>query len=123
MPRQESQGTTTEGKLSKEVGKLVLTIEPEALRSIVASGRLLELADTLGKEAALQIAAQIVEHVAAAALEPNGIRSGVSASASFIFDGGDFGTVPPRPHWGVGPVREIIGASALRVVAGQEIQG
>lgn len=132
MQDEETQGRASEGRketdamtreTTKEVGKFVLTIEPEALRSIVASGRLLELADTLAREAAIQIAAQIVEQVAAAALEPNRLQSGASASTTFIFDGGDFGTVPPRPKWGVGPIRDILSSSALRQVVALEVQG
>jgi hypothetical protein len=86
---------------NKEVGKLTLNIDPEALRSVIGSGRLLELADTLGKEAAAQISAQLVDHVAAAALKPEGLKAGASVNVTYIFDGGDFGTRPPLPHWGV----------------------
>lgn len=46
---------------NREVGKLTLNFDPEALRSVIGSGRLLELADTLSKEAAAQISAQLVE--------------------------------------------------------------
>jgi hypothetical protein len=84
-----------------EIGKLTLTITPEALRSIIEGGRLLELAGTVANEAAEQIAAQLVDHVAAAAVKGDLGKAGASAGVSFIFDGGDFGTVPPRPHWGV----------------------
>ena len=87
--------------MAKEVGKLTLTIAPEALRSIIEGGRLLELADTIATEAAVQISAQIIDQVAAGALKGDLAKSGSGASVSFIFDGGDFGTVPPRPHWGV----------------------
>jgi hypothetical protein len=86
---------------NREVGKLTLNIDPEALRSIIGSGRLLELADTLSKEAAAQISAQLVEQVAGAALKPEGLKTGASVGVTYIFDGGDFGTRPPRPHWGV----------------------
>jgi hypothetical protein len=87
--------------MPKEIGKLTLTISPEALRSIIEGGRLLELADTVAKEAAAQISSQLIEQVAAAALKGDLAKSGSGASAAFIFDGGDFGTVPPRPRWGV----------------------
>ncbi len=105
---------------SNEVGKLTLTIEQEALRTAIADGRLLELADKLATEAAAQIAAQIVDHVAKAALTPKGLEGGVSAGFSYVLEGGDYGTVPPRPHWGVvnlasiseGGLRQVIVAGA-----------
>ena len=84
-----------------EIGKLTLIITPEALRSVIEGGRLLELAGTIANEAAEQIAAQLVDHVATAAVKGDIAKAGASAGVSFIFDGGDFGTVPPRPHWGV----------------------
>ena len=56
--------------MAKEIGNLSLTIQPEALRNAIESGRLLELADTVSREAALQISAQMVQHVAEAALKP-----------------------------------------------------
>jgi hypothetical protein len=109
--------------MPKEIGNLSLTIQPEALRNAIESGRLLELAETVSREAALQISAQIVQHVAEAALKPELAKSGVSASASFIFEGGDFGTVPHRPHFGIvnlaslaatvqSPLTRIAGAGA-----------
>ena len=87
--------------MPKEIGNLSLTIQPEAVRNAIESGRLLELADTVSREAALQISAQLVQHVAEAALKQGLGKAGVSASASFVFEEGDFGTVPPRPHFGV----------------------
>lgn len=121
MPNKEIAAVKRE--VGKEVGKFVLTIEPEALNSVIANGRLLELADTLAKEAALQISAQLVEHVAAAALNPGGLQAGATTSVTFVFDGGDFGTVPPRPKHGVGPIRDILDVSALRQVVAIERQG
>ena len=100
----------------KEVGKLTLEIHPEALRSIIGSGRLMELADTLAKEAAAQISAQIVEKVAEAAVG-GGMQSGVGVGAAFIFDGGDFGTVPPRPKFGVHDIADVVRGTDLRRVA------
>lgn len=102
--------------MENELGTLTLSIKPEALRSIIASGRLLELAGKVASEAAAQISSQLVDHVASAALQKEGIAAGVSANVSFVFEGGDFGTRPPRPHWGVvnlGAVQE----TALRKVA------
>lgn len=107
---------------NKEVGKFTLTIAPEALRSIIASGRLLELADTITKQAAAQISSQLVDQVASAALKPDGLKGGATASASFIFDGGDFGTVPPRPHWGVVRIDETQ-QTLLRQVARTGTEG
>jgi hypothetical protein len=99
----------------KEVGKLTLEISPEAIKAIIGSGRLLELADTMAKEAAAQISAQIVDRVAEAAVS-GGIQSGVGAGVAFIFDGGDFGTIPPRPKWGVLNLEQL-GDTALRRMA------
>jgi hypothetical protein len=111
------------GKMeNKEVGKFTLRIAPEALRSIIASGRLLELADTMAKQAAAQISSQLVDHVATAALKPDGLKDGASANVSFIFDGGDFATVPPRPHWGVVRIDEVQ-QTLLRQVARTGTEG
>jgi hypothetical protein len=106
----------------KEIGKLTFTMDPEALRKVVGDGRIMELADKVAKEAALQISAQVVEQVAQAALKPDILKSGVGANVSFIFEGGDFGTVPPRPKWG--PVRfDDFNQSVLRKIATQDIPG
>src|SRR5262249_6144454 len=99
---------------SRELGKFTLTIAPEALHNVIGTGRLLELAEALGREAAAQISSQLVDQVATAALKQDGLKSGVSAAASFIFDGGDFGTVPPRPHFGVVRIDEAGGGGLLR---------
>ena len=98
--------------MAKEIGNLSLTVQPEALRNAIESGRLLELADTISKEAALQISAQLVQRVAEAALKPEALKSGVGASVSFVFEEGDFGTVPHRPHWGVVNLESIAAAIA-----------
>ena len=99
--------------MGNEIGKLTLTIAPDTLKTIIESGRLLELAGTIASEAAAQISAQLVDHVAAAAVRGDLAKSGTGASVSFIFEGGDFGTVPPRPHWGV-INQEQLGFAALR---------
>jgi|SRR5690242_8888134 hypothetical protein len=103
-------------KMEKELGTLTLNIKQEALKSIIASGRLLELAGKVAAEAAAQISSQLVDHVASAALQNEGFKAGVSANVSFIFEGGDFGTVPPRPHWGVVNL-ETVAETALRQIA------
>lgn len=99
--------------MGNEIGKLTLTVAPDVLKTIIESGRLLELAGTIASEAAAQISAQLVDHVAAAAVKGDLAKSGTGASVSFIFEGGDFGTVPPRPHWGV-INQEQLGLGALR---------
>jgi len=108
---------------NKEIGKITLTVAPEALRNVIGSGRLLELAQKLGQEAAAQITSQLVEQVAAAALKPDGLKGGASAAVSFIFDGGDFGTVPPRPHFGVVRIDEGLQGGILRQVARTGTEG
>jgi hypothetical protein len=105
----------------KELGKFTLHIEPEALRSVIASGRLLEFASKVAASAAAQVSAQLVERVSAAALQPDGLKAGATASVSFIFDGGDFGTRPPRPRWGVGVLGDL--ASPLKQLAPGETLG
>ena len=104
---------------STEVGKLTLTVEPEALREAIAQGRLLELADKLATQAAAQISAQLVDHVAKAALAPKGLEGAASISFAYALEGGDYGTRPPRPHWGVVNI-DAISEGAIRqvVVAG-----
>jgi len=108
----------------KEIGSLILHIEPAALRSIIGSGRLLELADTVARQAAAQISAQLVEHVAAAAFKADGLKSGVSANVSYVFDEGDggFGTKPPPPKFGVARLDQSV-QTALRQLAAPEVQG
>jgi hypothetical protein len=111
--------------MSAEIGNLSLSIKPEALRIAIESGRLLELADTISREAALQISAQLVQHVADAALKPDLMKSGVAANVSFIFEEGDFGTVPHRPHFGVVNLASLAAALAsplTRVAAGSAVE-
>ena len=106
--------------MAKEIGNLSLTINQEALRNAIESGRLLELADTVSREAALQISAQLVQHVAEAAFKPELLKSGASASVSFVFEEGDFGTVPHRPHFGVvnlGSIAATLASPLTRVAA------
>jgi hypothetical protein len=87
-----------------EIGRLTLDVDPEALKQVIASGRLMEFAATMANEAAAQISAQLVDKVADMAI---GGSSGSGISASFVLEGGDFGTVPPRPKFGVGPLRRF----------------
>ena len=104
--------TTPEG-FAKELGKLSYEISPEALKSIVESGRLLEFANTVAASAASEIHAQIVDKVSRAAIGGASLGKGISVGAVNVFEGGDFGTVPkgpkgPRPKLGV-----IFGGNAL----------
>src|SRR5258708_388318 len=108
--------------MKNELGSLTLTINPETLHSVISSGRLLELAATMAAHAADQISAQIVDHVASVALKKEGLKGGGAANVTFIFDGGDFGTVPPRPRWGVGGLGGVH-ESALRRVATPGAEG
>ena len=101
---------------SKEIGKLSLTISPDALKEVVASGRVLELAQRVSSLAAEQIASELVNQIASGALK-DGLKSGVGVGVSFIFDEGDFGTPRPRPHFGVVNLAQVTEVTALRQVA------
>jgi dTDP-4-dehydrorhamnose reductase len=101
----------------KEIGKLNVSISAEALQEVISSGRVLEMTAKMAREAAAQISAQIVDHIAKAAANKGGLQA-ASVSAAFVFDGGDFGTVPHRPHWGVGPIGGI--ENTLQRFAAQE---
>lgn len=100
-------------KKSGELGRLSYEVSPEALKTIVESGRLLEFANTVAASAASEIHAQIVDQVSRAALDGSSHGAGVSVGAANVFEGGDFGTVPkgprgPRPKVGV-----LFGGNAL----------
>jgi hypothetical protein len=83
----------------KQIGALSFKIQPEVLRDIISKGRLSEFAQVAAAEAASQISAQIVDHVSAAAIDPNKLAAAAEVSVNFVFEGGDFGTVGPRgPH-------------------------
>lgn len=101
---------------NKELATLTLNITPEALREIIAEGRLLEFTHKLAAEAAAQISSQVVDHVAAASLKNDGLKSVTGAQISYILEGGDFGTRPPRPHFGVGTINQSL-PTPLRQVA------
>ena len=101
------------------IASLTLHVDPEALREIISSGRLLEFTDTVASQAAAQISAQLVQHVAEAALRPEGLKTGVSANVEYMLVVGDgepgFGTQPrpPRHVVAVAPT-----GSGLRQFAG-----
>jgi len=86
-----------------QIANLTLTVDPGALRSIIETGRLLEFADTVARQAASQISAQLVQHVAAAALKPQPELGGVSAQVHYVSVIGDgepgFGTHPRPPRF------------------------
>jgi hypothetical protein len=104
----------------KSIAKLTLSIPPEALQEVIASGRLLEFADALASNAALQIQAQVVNQVAEAAIRPDALKAGSSVKVGYIWEGGDFGTLPPRPKWGIRNL-EVLREGLLRRIAGAEI--
>ena len=114
--------TTTKAPLAhtREIGKLTLDLDSDAVKRVIADGRLLELAAVMGAEASAQISAQIVDRVADIAA--GGASS--SVSASFVLEGGDFGTVPPRPHFGIGRIRfesqlqRVVAPTAEQVLIG-----
>lgn len=99
MPSNEAKPVRTSG----EIGKFTLDVDPEALKHVIASGRLMEFAATVANEAAAQISAQIVDKVAGMAV--GGAGGGVGAT--FVLEGGDYATIPPRPKFGVGPIRRF----------------
>jgi hypothetical protein len=98
MTNQEHEATSRAAL--RPLGRLSLEIEADSLRRVVSEGRLLEFAGTVANEAAAQISAQIVDRLAEAAISGNA-SGGMNVSVAFIFEGGDFGTVPPRPKWGI----------------------
>jgi hypothetical protein len=104
---------------NKQIANLKLSVDHQALRSIISSGRLLEFADTVATQAAAQISAQLVQHVAEAALQPKGLESAVGAEVSYLLVVGDgepgFGTVPRGPTWRI--VQTGLNSSAMRQLA------
>lgn len=99
-PSDNMQSPPPQQKHRGEVARFTLDVDPQALKHIIADGRLMEFASALADHAAAQISAQLVEQVAGMAI--GGTRAGVTAS--FVLEAGDFGTVPPRPKFGVGPI-------------------
>jgi hypothetical protein len=90
---------------SKSLANLTLTVDSASLREIIAKGSLLQFADAVAAQAASQISAQIVWHVAEAQAHPDTALRGDSVVAEVAFhqvfvDGEPgFGTgrFPPRP--------------------------
>jgi hypothetical protein len=91
----------------KHIGDVKFKIDPDVLKEIISSGRLAEFASVAAAQAASQISAQIVDHVAAAAIDPKKLGAAAEIGFSYVFEGGDFGTPPrgpghgPRPGGGV----------------------
>lgn len=88
-----------DGRAGRQIARFHLEIDPEGLKQVVASGQVMEFAATMASQAAAHITSQIVDRLAEAAVGQT--SDGVGASAAFIFEGGDFGTVPPIPGWGI----------------------
>lgn len=86
------------GNFEKQIATFKMEINDEALKQVIRSGQLREFAATAASLASAHISAQLVDRIAEMAVGGGG--GGVGAA--FIFDDGDFGTVPPRPRWGVG---------------------
>ena len=87
-------------KNTKHIGDVTFKIEPDILKEIISSGRLSEFATVAAAQAASQISAQIVDHVAAAALEPKKLASAAEVRFSYVFEDGDFGTPGPKGPFG-----------------------
>jgi hypothetical protein len=81
----------------KSLANLTLKVDPEALREIIAKGELLKFADAVAAQAASQISAQIVWHVAQGATE--GVVAEVAYREVFVDGEPGYGTgrFPPRP--------------------------
>jgi hypothetical protein len=87
---------------TKDIATLKLTVDPKALQEIISSGRLLEFATSVAAQAATQVNAQLVQHVAQGALKQESLKSGVSVDVTYrsvLIDGEPgFGTHPPGPR-------------------------
>ena len=103
------------------IANLTLTVDQGALRSIIESGRLLEFTDTVARQAAAQISAQLVQHVANAALKQSSEVGGLTAQVQYVSVVGDgepgFGTHPRPPRWVVTSAVEAAAQPLLRQVA------
>ena len=109
--------------MAKELGRLSYEVSREALKEIAESGRLLEFANTVAASAAAEIQAQIVDQVSRAAVGGGSNTAGISVSATNVFDGGDFGTVPKGPHgprpkfgglFGGGALNQVVDIAAIK---------
>jgi hypothetical protein len=88
---------------TKSLANLTLRVDPAALREVIAKGNLLKFTDAVAAQAAAQISAQIVWHVAEAQARPNAVAGELVAEMAFheVFVDGEpgYGTgrFPPRP--------------------------
>lgn len=98
----KADGTVAHG--GRTVAKLHLDFDDAVLKDVIKAGQLREFTGTVAALAAAHISAQIVDKVADMAVG----GSGRGVGAAFIFDGGDFATLPPRPKWGVGPLGDVL---------------
>jgi hypothetical protein len=113
---------------SKQIANLTLRVEPEALQSIISSGRLLEFVDTVASQAAAQISAQLVQHIAEGSLQPGALKAGVSAELAYRLVTGDgepgFGTHPRPPRFVVTAVQNVQpGLRQIAATSSTETQG
>jgi len=84
----------------RPLANLTLKVDPAALRDIIAKGELLKFADAVAAQAASQITAQIVWHVAEAQSRPGGADESVAAEVRFVVDSaGGYGTGRFPPKW------------------------
>lgn len=90
-------------KQGKHIGDVSFKIQPDVLKEIISAGRLAEFASVAAAQAATQISAQIVDHVAAAAIDPKRLAGAAEFNFSYVFENGDFGTPWPHPHGPRGP--------------------
>ncbi|MFN3371691.1 MAG: hypothetical protein ACK4Z0_09215 [Sphingomonadaceae bacterium] len=93
-----------EALAGRTIAKMRLEFDDAVLKDVIRAGQLREFTGTVAALAAAHISAQIVDKVADMAIG----GSGRGVGAAFILEGGDFGTVPPKPKWGVGPLTDIL---------------
>ncbi|MGD0301377.1 MAG: hypothetical protein ABSE86_30230 [Bryobacteraceae bacterium] len=86
--------------MDEQIATLKLTVEPAALRKIISSGRLAEFAHIAAIQAANQINAQLVQHIAEGAVNADGMKGAISVDVRYVFSDGEpgFGTHPPGPR-------------------------
>jgi hypothetical protein len=88
---------------TKSLANLTLKVDPAALREVIAKGNLLKFTEAVAAQAAAQISAQIVWHVAEAQAKPEAAGGDLVAEMAFheVFVDGEpgYGTgrFPPRP--------------------------
>lgn len=93
-----SKGANGGVRSGKAIAKMSFEIDDASLKQVIRSGQIREFAATAASLAAAHISAQLVDKLADMAA--GGASTGMGAT--FIFDDGDFGTIPPRPKFGIG---------------------